>query len=395
MATAGMQPARTPHKTILQKLEDFWQKLTEGIALEQLWSNFKDEAHSTFRLYSADVERSGKLDNVSKHERGIETVKAFLWAVLMKLSPPRRVALFFGLVLLCIPSISFRNGRDVFVLDHSLFMFSAFLLVFAVLVAEVGDRVTMKRDLQIAREIQGWLVPAAAPEVPGYEFAFTMRPANTVAGDYYDVFYRPAKNGASERLVIVMADVAGKSMPAALLMAGFQASLRTIVDFQSGWQEGDGSQLVHLLDALNRHACQQSQEGRRFTTCFLAELEVATGVLTYVNAGHNSPVLLRSNAMERLESTAIPLGIQRDVQYTPRSLTLDAGDVLIMFTDGLAEAENAAGQEYGEPRLIPLMLPLRDRSANDLLKSVMSAIETYVGRAPQHDDMTCMVAKRK
>jgi phosphoserine phosphatase RsbU/P len=124
-------------------------------------------------------------------------------------------------------------------------------------------------------------MPSKAPDVPGFDIAFTTRPANTVAGDYYDAFFRP-----NERLLIVVADVAGKSVPAALLTATLQASLRTLAALPGS--------LVELVGQVNRYSCEQSLNGLRFTTAFVAELEPATGCLTYVNAGHNWPILRRA-----------------------------------------------------------------------------------------------------
>jgi len=160
------------------------------------------------------------------------------------------------------------------------------------LALEIADRVTMKRDLEIAREIQSWLVPDVPPRIPGYEFAFVTRPANTVAGDYYDVFARNC-NGDPDSVLVTVPDVAGKRIPAALLMASFQASLRVL--------SATPSSLDDVIHRLNSAACSNSQGGRRFTTAFLAELNSSTGQLTYVNAGHNPPALCRSSGeIERL-----------------------------------------------------------------------------------------------
>src|SRR5262249_52096370 len=153
-----------------------------------------------------------------------------------------------------------------------------------------------------------------APKVEGVDIAFTTRPANTVAGDYYDVFFRP--NG---RLLIVVADVAGKSIPAALLTATLQASLRTLAALPGS--------LTELVDRVNHYSCEQSLNGRRFTTAFVAELEIGTGSLTYVNAGHNWPVLRRaSGEMERLEAGGLPLGIRAGLPYQSGTATLHRGD---------------------------------------------------------------------
>src|SRR5260370_40421838 len=159
----------------------------------------------------------------------------------------------------------------------------------------------MKRDLEIAREIQTWLVPSLPPEIPGAEIAFASRPKNSVAGDYYDAFFAAAGAADGGKLMLVIADVAGKSIPAALLMATLQASLRTIA--------GEGAPLADLVIRLNRYACAHSLDGRRFTTAVLAEYEPAARRLSYVNAGHNAPILRRKNGdMEKLDIGCRPVG---------------------------------------------------------------------------------------
>ena len=141
----------------------------------------------------------------------------------------------------------------------------------------------MKRDLEIAREIQSWLVPSKSPGVIGANLAFHTRPQNSVAGDYYDAFYPLEDAGQGGKLFLAIADVAGKSIPAALLMATFQASLHTIAR--------QGVPLEELVLRLNRYACAHSLDGLRFTTAVLANTIRRRGVMSYVNAGHNAPVI--------------------------------------------------------------------------------------------------------
>jgi sigma-B regulation protein RsbU (phosphoserine phosphatase) len=213
------------------------------------------------------------------------------------------------------------------------------------------------------------------------DIAFASRPANTVAGDYYDAFFRP-----NERLLMVVADVAGKSIPAALLTATLQASLRTLAALPGT--------LPELVGRVNRYSCEQSLQGRRFTTAFLAELEPATGQLTYVNAGHNWPVLRHaSGVIERLEAGGLPLGINSAVSYQLGCATLGTGDLLLIFTDGLVEAEDADEREYGEDRMLPVVQTLRNRTAKEALDSIMSSVDAFVGLTRQHDDITCLVLR--
>ena len=252
------------------------------------------------------------------------------------------------------------------------------------LILEVADRVVMKRDLQIAKEIQAWLLPAEPPNVPGLEIAFTTRPANTVAGDYYDVFARPSLTSGT--FLIAVADVAGKSVPAAMLMATFQASLKTL-------SNTPGS-LTELTTRMNRYACSNSQKGRRFTTAFIAEYDPASRRLTYVNAGHNNPILRRkSGSIERLEAGGMPLGIMEDAPYQSGQQTLEPGDWLVVFTDGVIEAENIQQQEYGEIRFITMLHSGVMLPPGMLLNSILTDLDRFVGHAPQHDDVPCAPIK--
>ncbi len=360
-------------------LRNFWQKISDGIAIQQLWAQFQADARTSYRFYSKEVDLE-PIAGESRWRRFWRIARGFFWALMMKLSPARRVLLLAALVLLILPSIQFnQSDQNVGTFPGAQFVAGLFLVV--LLALELADRVAMKRDLEIAREIQSWLMPAEAPSVPGVDIAFATRPANTVAGDYYDAFYR-----FDDRLLIVVADVAGKSVPAALLTATLQASLRTLAALPGS--------LAELVCRVNRYACEQSLMGRRFTTAFLAELEPATGSLTYVNAGHNWPVLRRgSGAIERLEIGGLPLGIAVAQGYECGHAVLNRGDLLLIFTDGLVEAENEQSSEYGEERMLPLVQSLQPRSAAEGLKRVMSSVDAFVGLARQHDDITCLLLR--
>jgi len=254
------------------------------------------------------------------------------------------------------------------------------------LMLEVADRVVMKRDLQIARDIQGWLLPANPPEIPGAVIAFATRPANTVAGDYYDVFPRPGLAPGERNFILAVADVAGKSIPAALLMATFQASLKTL--------STSVASLNDLVSGMNRYACGNSQGGLRFTTAFLAEYDPLSRRLTYTNAGHNAPILRRTNGtIERLTRGGIPFGIQGDTTYDSDSVVLEPGDWLVVFTDGLIEAANDLREEYDEPRLLNLLNASALVTPQQLLARIMTDVDAFVGPTPQHDDITCLLMK--
>ncbi len=369
------------------RLHRFWQRVTEGMEVSQLWSQFENEARASYRLYSADVAAKTP-EGLTRRGRNLHIVKEFFWSILEKLSPARRVLLLAALVMLLFPSSGFSYHdaqHELHVVEFD-FHFWGGLLLFLLLMLEIADRVVMKRDLQIAREIQTWLLPGAPPQIPGISMAYATRPANTVAGDYYDVFPRPGKTPEENRVVFAVADVAGKSVPAAMLMATFQASLKTLSTAQLA--------LPELVSNMNKYACSNSQGGMRFTTAFLAEYDTVQRSLTYINAGHNNPILRRTNgAIERLDIGGLPLGIQPEAKYESARVILAPEDWLVIFTDGVVEAENARQDEYGEARLLNAISAGAPGTPEEMLKRLMTELDVFVGNTPQHDDITCMLIK--
>jgi phosphoserine phosphatase RsbU/P len=382
-------PERTvpPRSRLKDDARQFWHRVSEGLAVNQLWSQFEKDARSSYRLYSAG------LDNLqaepSRFRRGWQITKAMFWAILEKLTPARRVLVLLALILLFFPSggMSYTNrAGHVEVFEFDLHVWGGLLLLL-VLLLELADRVVMKHDLEIAKDIQAWLLPGAPLQIPGYQIAYATRPANTVAGDYYDVILRPGRKLSEDRILFAVADVAGKSIPAAMLMATFQASLRTL--------STSGVALAELVASVNRYSCSNSQGGVRFTTAFFAELDPATGDVVYVNAGHNVPILRKkSGAVERLEAGGIPVGIFAESPYQVGTTRLEGGDWLVIFTDGVVEAVNRKDEEYGEPELIRLVDRGSGAAPAELLRSLLAELDRHVGNTPQHDDITCLLLKR-
>ena len=366
-------------------IQRFWLRVSDGMKMDQLWKQFQADARASYRLYSADVDLEADASK-PKWKHYLHLGGQFFWAVMEKLSPARRLLLLVALVFMFAPvqtNVDAATGTAFLRFDAH-FWGAALLLL--VLVLEVSDRVVMKRDLQIAKEIQNWLLPSSPPSVPGLEIAFHTRPANTVAGDYYDVFPRVAFDPHPQTWLVAVADVAGKSIPAALLMATIQASLKTLAPTPLSVSE--------LVEKMNQYACTNSQEGRRFTTAFIAEYSPQTRTLTYVNAGHNPPIVRRANGgLERLELGGIPIGILEAPGYVSASVTLQPGDWVVLFSDGVVEAENARSEEYGEDRLIYNIHMGATQTPSMLLQRIMGDIDNFVGTAPQHDDVTCMLLK--
>jgi phosphoserine phosphatase RsbU/P len=364
------------------QFHEYWTRVTEGLAIDQLWGQIKADAQSTYSFYARDVDWQAMSKDRS-WKRPFRIGWALFQAMLMKLTPARRVVLLIACVLL-IFNFRFHFGNHDYTFDVSGF---STLLLFLLLALELADRVTMKRDLEIAREIQHWLVPERPPVMPGVDLAFATRPQNTVAGDYYDAFLRAGPEGdAGQSLLMVVADVAGKSVPAALLMATFQASIRALAARPGNLEE--------LARDLNRYACDHSLSGMRFTTAFIAEYDASSHSVSYINAGHNPPFLRRaSGTIVRLSEGTVPFGIDAAAEYHPEPVMIEPADLLVIFTDGLPEAVDSSGYEYGEVRLQNRIEHFTTESAAGVLAAIMKDVDVYVGPARQHDDITCMVVR--
>ncbi len=386
MSTAPPPPANAKEKKRPAK-EGMWHQISEGREWDDLLKQFTADARSSYGFYGKDVNWD-EIKLLPRWRRPFQIAKGFFWALLMKLTAARRMILFLALVMLIVssPKVNFGEG---FRFDVNLDAIAA-LLFLLLLSLELADKVTMKRDLEIAREIQSWLVPSQPPKVSGLSIAFATRPQNSVAGDYYDAFF-PLQDAASGgKLFLVIADVAGKSVPAALLMATFQASLHTVAREDVGLEE--------LVLRLNRYASAHSLDGRRFTTAVLGEYDPATRRLAYVNAGHNAPVIRRHGAnlvtgVERLEVGGMPLGIVAEATYETGVVELGPQDALIFFTDGVVEAFNEKGEEYTDARWIAAIRNLPEYDAQGCLHYLMQNVDEFVGVTKQFDDITCMVLR--
>ena len=360
-----------------RRSQNNWRQLTAGMEIEELWAQFKAEAEESSRLYKQDVDRL-EIKGEAAWKQSFEIARTLFWSVLKRLSPARRI---FLLVTIVLAFFSIVGVHFIFFTKEVEFAvaFTGLLILLALV---LGDHVSMKRDIEIARDIQRWLVPRKPPDVPGTDVAFATRPAKTIGGDYYDAFRR-ASDGP---LLLAVADVCGKSSPAAMLMATFQASLRTLA--------GGNGALSEVVKGLNRQACANNQNGQ-FTTAFLAELDPATGVLNYLCAGHNPPILRRANgSFARLQSENIPFGIEPKEDYKTGMVRLESDDLLVIFTDGVTEARNPDDEEFGEARLLSVVQSISGVKAALALSKIMQRLDEFVANAAPHDDITCLVVRR-
>ena len=251
----------------------------------------------------------------------------------------------------------------------------------AVVHRELIEKQRIEQQLHIAKQVQTALLPAADPVLPGYDIAGTNVPTWEIGGDYFD--YLPQPDG---RLGIAVADVSGKGVPAALIMATFRAALRA--------QRVRGMPLDGIADRLNR-ILLDSMDASRFVTAFYGLLDPASGELGFANCGHNPPILLRgAGRRETLPSGGPALGMWREARFVPGSVTLRRGDVLVLYTDGVVEVMNPSGEMFGLDRLEEAVRAPHGASARARVEAVLEATRAFAGRDGYDDDFTLVIVGR-
>ncbi len=244
------------------------------------------------------------------------------------------------------------------------------------------EKQRMEEELHVARNIQQQLLPETIPQPPGYAIAGRNIPTHQVGGDYFDVI-----SVDDCRLALVVADVSGKGVPAALLMANLQAALRLLVR--------EPLSLKDMASRINRLIFQNTVP-EQFATAFLAMLDVTTHRLSYVNAGHNYPILRRPDGrLHFLSSTGTILGLLPEYEFQEASLFLNPGDLLVIYTDGINEAVDPSNREFGEDRLQAVIQRQAHLPPPLLLEAILQATRRFADHMPQADDMTLLVLRRE
>jgi sigma-B regulation protein RsbU (phosphoserine phosphatase) len=242
----------------------------------------------------------------------------------------------------------------------------------------------MAKEMQQAALIQNGLLPSKAPDVAGMDIAGRTVACHTVGGDYYDFLQFP-----DGRVAMLVGDVAGKGMPASLLMSSLQARVQVL------FEEPDD--LANKVARLNRITCGNCPENR-FITFFMTVANPVTGELVFTNAGHNPPVLVRAaakdNKFELLKGGGLILGILPMAKYEEALITMESGDVLVLFSDGVTEAADPSDDDFGEERLAALVASMRDRPAGEIVDAIHTAVTEFTQGLPQADDITVVVARR-
>jgi sigma-B regulation protein RsbU (phosphoserine phosphatase) len=258
------------------------------------------------------------------------------------------------------------------------------------LMLESQERLRLQSELDIAREVQSQLFPQSVPRVAGLELYGVCKAARSVSGDYYDFLKLD-----EHRVGLVLGDVSGKGISAALLMAAIQSALRA--QFYNGLAGGDGAAEVpvstaRVVDRLNRQL-HANTPLEKYVTFFFGVYDARTRLLSYTNAGHLPPLLFRHGQIERLCTGGTVVGLFPAAQYETAEIRLEPGDLLLTYTDGITEPENSFGEEFGEPRLLAVTQSMLNASPEALATEIFRGVDDWTGSPELQDDMTLLLAR--
>lgn len=368
----------------VQRLQTFFRDYTEGLKSRDVQRLFDRDAARAYQVLTR--EHSQEPEPKKGFSRFCHRAKLAFLGLSSKLTPPRR--LLFGISLLAFVvgllsdsgfAYSAKGTRISIEFSPIWFGISVGCLIF-LLALELVDRVRVRDELEVARELQDDLLPHDLPVVPGYLFAHSYRTANEVGGDYYDLTLLP-----DGRLSLMVGDASGHGMAAGLVMAIANATLKTALDLDPNPER--------VLALLNRTLCRTGTK-RTFMSVFYAVLTPETGEIEYVCAGHPFPLLRRADgSVEELGCGGFPLGIREPLDFVRRTVRLDPGDLLLLYTDGLPEALDAQGKTaFGYERIQSVMA--LGGSPQTVHDGILQSFDRHVGGESLRDDLTLLVVAR-
>jgi serine phosphatase RsbU (regulator of sigma subunit) len=374
-----------------------FQRYTHDVSAGDVQRLFTRDTPEAYRYFA----RGADLDALSVlpwYRRWPAQARIVFRAFTMRLSPGRRILYGFALASTILGLLMLFRGLGVIELDlfpfeimvpapqwesGTLWLALGFAAINLLILMEVADRLSLKGDLEIARDIQLAMLPSGLRESHGTTICGVTRPANTVGGDLYEILDLP-----DGRMVVALGDVAGKGSPAALLMALLVAMMRTLVD--------EGLETSRLVTRLNHQVLRHSP-GSRFITLFFGIYDPRTGHLEYVNAGHLPPVVRRADGrFERVEgASSMALGMFEEAVYGTGAVAIEPGDTLVLYSDGITEAENPGGRPFDDAGLEGVMAAYADKDPELLGRALLDAVQRHAGDARLVDDLTALVLKRR
>ena len=379
-----MRRKRIPGPGTAQRLQTFFREYTEGLNPRDVRRLFDRDAAQAYKVLTREHGQGPEPKKGIK--RGLFRAKLAFLGLSYKLTPPRRMLFGISLVAFVLglfsgPKVIFAGEGIRVTVNFSPLWFgiSVGCLVF-LLALELVDRVRVRDELEVARELQADLLPHDLPPLPGYLFAHSYRTANEVGGDYYDLTRLP-----DGRMSLIVGDASGHGMAAGLVMAIANATLKTALDLDPSPER--------VLALLNRTLCRTGTR-RTFMSVFYAVLTPETGELEYVCAGHPYPFLRRAGgAIEELGCGGFPLGMREPLEFVRCTVKLDPGDLLVLYTDGLAEAVDSQGRSaFGYERIqAAVELGGSPQTVHD---GILQSFDRHVGGEALLDDLTLVVIAR-
>ena len=379
------------------RARDLFDTYTRDLSRDDFQRLFTDDTRDAYRYFTRGQDED-RYAGLPLWKSAPLRLREFFIAFTLRLSPARR-ALYVGALIIALVGIIrlFRGFSSVDMpfgvpfmqvgvlmpvwADGTLALLISLFLVNLLILLEVADRLSLKGELEVAREIQLAMLPKGTYRAGDIEICGVTRPANTVGGDFYDVL--PLRDG---RIIVALGDVAGKGSPAALLMALLLAVLRTLVD--------EDLDPPALTERLNVQICRHSPSSR-FITLFYAVYSPATGGLTYVNAGQNPPMIRRRDGRyERLGSTGVALGMFEHSKFSSIETVLAPGETLVMYSDGITEAEDPAGRPFEESGLEAVVERHAAEGPAEIGLQVLKAVEGHAKASRFIDDLTILLVKR-
>jgi hypothetical protein len=354
-------------RTVFADLGQFFNDLFSGEFFKKIKTDLED-----IRQYFLDKNRKKRLEQMGLFRRFFYSTAWLFKILVFRLSSFRRLLLILALILI------FTMNTDTGGIGGKTIL-GIMMLIFIILL-ELKDKLFAREELEAGRAIQEALVPETCPSVPGWDVWLFTRPANDVGGDLVD-FLKISDN----RYGIGIGDVAGKGLPAALLMAKLQATLRALTPDISSL-----SQLAHKINTIfNRDSLPN-----RFASLLYLEINLKNPVIRFVNAGHFPPLLLRGQNIREMKKGAPALGIMSDTSFTEESIEISNNEFFIVYSDGVTEARNEEGDFFGEGGLRAVLAELEGMTGEEAGNKILENVDSFIGSARANDDLSLVVVRR-
>ena len=351
--------------------------IVEDLRRGEIRKTVRRDLRDIYEFY-LDEEARQRLSGMSRVKRWFSLLLWLVKSLILNLSPVRRLLLLLCVVFVLIKTITFKADAANIGVDLT---FLGFVILLIVLMLELKDKLLARNELETGRAVQIALLPREHPRMPGWDIWMFTRPANEVGGDLVD--HLAVGDG---QVGLVLGDVAGKGLGAALLMAKLQATVRALAT--------EAYSMAELGRRLNAIFCRD-QVGDRYATLVYLAVTPDSGALRILNAGHPPPVALRERGLEELPPVAPALGMLPGTKFTEQAAHLEPGDILLVYSDGVTEAQNPAGEFFGDERLHGLLAGLRPLSAAEAGDRLRQEVERFVGEGQLGDDLSLILLKRR